>query len=132
MTYTEAITMFRTLPPEVQSFWRGVYDLYTRFSAPDIGPPLYDGRPRSPITLFWYSVQLQEAESGNPAIPFFVPGDKDWSIFPDSPVGELWQFYFPLFNQWTALPLYPGLPVRAKYRIKKSYWTGTPRRRRNL
>jgi len=132
MTYTAAIAMFRTLPPEVQSFWRGVYDLYTRFHPADQGPPAYDGRPRSPIVFFWYSAQLQIADGGNPLLPYFVSGDEDYSIYPDSPTGELWMFYFPLFDQWRAQATFYPDPEREKYRVRRSYWTGTPRRRRNL
>jgi len=57
------------------------------------------------------------------SITFIFPGDQPARVHPPySGYGD--QFNEPELN----LDNYP----RAKYRVRKSYWTGTPRKRRNL
>lgn len=142
-TYADSLTAFRALPPEQLAFWQNLYQINTMQIYADF---LYWGGwypPLSPLAYFHQNMAQNDWVYGHPNNyqPYWVEGFESWSVFPDSPISNYyvepvayWLAYVPdpdWYPPGGALPE-PWVPPREKFRVRKSYFTGCCRRRRNL
>lgn len=131
-TYAQSVAAYHALPQEQLDFWQTIYQLHTRFGGPGFLPFLVDSRCKSPMIWFHYNCVVNDWLGLDPTTPRLFPGEADWSMMPDSVQGNSYWVDFPLFDQWKFPDgfcwEYPCPPRR----VRKSYWTGIPRRRRNL
>lgn len=131
-TWTDAVAAFKALPPEQLAFWQNLYQVYTQWDSTEISSPFLDGRPKSPFTFFYYSY-FWNLFFGLPLTePFWVDGAAGYEISPDSPVGSSSISFEAIVSQFDIATELDTWGDRAKYRVRKSYWTGIPRQRRNL
>ena len=142
-TYAQSVAAYHAAPQRILDFWDVCYQMHTRFSTRDywlngeifygsINVVLEDIRPRSRLALFHRNEQLNDW-LGKPTYHVnLFPGDPDFGMMPDAPSDGMTLYDIPLTSYWVASDEtwwhYPWKPRR----VRKSYWTGTPRRRRNL
>jgi len=81
-------------------------------AARNFGEQLFGTGSFDPNTIIWTE---QDLVFGSEILPFYQPG-----------------LYEGWWNPWTTIEQYAIQYPRAKYNVRKSYWTGAPRRRRNL
>jgi len=131
-TFAQSLAAFRALPPADQSFWHHIALDNTGYTGSDFGSPAYDTRTRTPVQLFHAScIWLEWLElPGLGTQPYWTTAEPPWSIDP-SPV-DASPFALPIYIQWLCIPQFSDDYPRPKYNVRKTYWTGTPRRRRNL
>ena len=139
-TYSEA---WHNTPPAIRDFYRNFADLNTIFCGRDLANPdwpLYGYF----TTLGWaflcyrgpdiaahnWTAQLFDHGSFDPATVVMQLQEmwEDGYIGPAFSAGGL----FDWGAQFRDVPLYAENYPKPKYKIRKSYWTGAPRRRRNL
>jgi hypothetical protein len=132
-TYLQSTAAFRELPPDQLAFWQNLYQVYTQWLSFETMPLLFPCQPKSPLAWFHASMLLNDYYYGSPHnfLPYWVPGDELWSIYPDTPAGDLIMMT-PITDQFRAANFFEYDFVRTKYNVRKSYWTGAPRQRRNL
>ena len=131
-TYAQSVAAYHAAPQRILDFWDVCYQVHMRFSYFACNIILEDIRIRSRLALFHRNCQLND-NNGWPVYHIeLLPGDPEFTMMPDAPWNGTWFDPFRLTSYWVASDEtwwdYP-LPPR---RVRKSYWTGTPRRRRNL
>lgn len=131
-TFADSVAAYHALPQSDLTFWQNVYQRYTRWGGPGFLPFLVDARAKSPLIWFHFNCYINDYLGLPVTPPRFFPGDPPWSMLPDSVQAVSYLIDYPLFDQF-AFPLgfcleYPCPPRN----VRKSYWTGIPRRRRNL
>ena len=131
-SFADSIEAFRALPSADQYFWHNLALVYTGYTDGDFGSAYYDTRTRQAINLFHSSCIYIEWEGlpGLGLLPYWTTAEPPYSLDP-SPV-DATIYYAPIYNQWIAIPATSLDYPRPQYKIRKSYWTGTPKRRRNL
>jgi hypothetical protein len=130
-TYTDAIDSYFALPTRDQAFWNSFYTQYRMWIGTDfIG--LKD--VKAPDILYYsYSRNLDVGLQLDQ--PYWVPYGEVAGVvytpYPWSVQGIAYPVDDPMATQW-SLPDFPayGYP-RPKYNVRRSYWTGAPRHRRN-
>lgn len=131
-TYAQSRALYASMPPASRAFWQNLYQRYTQWSDVNFGPPIYDSAPRSPVWFLHQSCMIRDYLGLPIGEPYFVTGDPLWQCAPDSPVSS-WMFYDQaIADQFLAPELLSWYYPRPKYNVRRSYWTGVPRRRRNL
>jgi len=131
-SYAQSTAAYKALTSEQLSFWQNIYQVYCMFSDASFGGPAYDSRPRSPLAIFHQSAKAQyyAGKDMSNIQPVWAPGEIAWSVYPDSPIAD--DLHNPIGNQFIAPQFFDYAYPAPGRKVRKSYWTGTPRRRRNL
>lgn len=136
-------TAYHAAPPAVRDFLRNYTRKHLSCQGPWRIPPLYDTRqyfytPGQPFTAYttwdlWktnYTAQIYYTGSPTPEQPIILTPSFSWTNLPE-PIFDLWGDWSR--GSQTLLPkqLLVNYP-RPYSRGRRHYWTGAPRRRRNL
>lgn len=78
-----------------------------------------------------WSCQTQATGSFNPEIIMWSREENFWTPHP-TPITSYITGYGNYHNEFKDIPDFAFEYPRAKYKVRRSYWTGKPRRRRNL
>lgn len=131
-TYGDSRAAFNALPPATQSAWRYYALEHTGWTGKNFSSAAYDTRSRTAQQLFHWS-QIYNDYEGLPGLgtePFWTTPEPPYSTDP-APV-DAGIFYLPVFDQFICIPIFADNYPREKFYITKSWWTGKPRKRRNL
>jgi hypothetical protein len=123
---------FNALPPEIRAFWKNFQLVYLQLYRPGYILPLVHQVDLTPIQLATRQLTFEQLYGlpADPARPNLVANTFDLPI--DTPVYEpLTGVGYPDAASTIKTYYYPA-DLREKYRVKRSYWTGCCRRRRNL
>ena len=131
-TWTDAIAAYKALPPDKLTFWQNIYQVYIRFLSPEVDIAFLDPRPRSPAILFFYSWKWNDYYGLPQSEPFWVEGVPPEELGPWSPSANSFFEFSALPDQFGAVSSFDTWDSRPKYKVRKSYWTGVARRRRNI
>ena len=143
MDHAQSLTLFRALPPGQLDFWQNIYQINTMHAYTGMWFPAWNTVPKSPLAWFHISCVVLDKLDLPVVPPYWVPGDIDYTIYPDSPVGDSFFYDDPIYNVFCLIPdpdwyppggplPEPWVPDRAAYNVRRSYYTGCCRRRRNL
>ena len=128
-TYADA---WHAMQPPIRDFYRNHAFLNTRFSTPHFTTFGFVFYRRRGIDLssanFAYQLrQLPRVDINRPVILNFSL----WDDLPYSlPCDDF--AWSTTFQQFATVPAYAFEYPRTKFKVPRSYWTGAPRRRRNL
>jgi hypothetical protein len=134
---------WHTMDPKIREFYVSFAQLNTFYCNPFGWNPLYEqkyhffGFGVGFIGSNGYNIATSQWTSQLWNLGSFEKNSILWSktnIFHEVTLGPMtdmfWQTAPP--NQWSDVTYWGENYPREKYRIRKSYWTGVPRRRRNL
>jgi len=129
--------------PSTRAFYQGFADRMTNLCSMFIGAPPYDwyghffglGQSwvvRSPYGLWHINMLTQDYWWGGhePDRIYWCDEPDPLTGLPTLP-GDAW-YGFPVYDQLEAIPTLAINYPRPKYRVRKSYWTGISRKRRNI
>jgi len=128
-TYTEA---WHNTPPAVRDFYRNFALRYTDQRYPDFDfGPVWMPRSAPPFSAFRnWSHQTAEHGSFNTAVVHWVSNEMGDSPDPTIPY-DIHGFYVYV-DQYEWIPDWAEDYPRDKVTARQHYWTGAPRRRKNL
>lgn len=131
-TFGQSRAAFQALPRSEQDFWVNLAYRYTGFLDLAFGSAYFDCRATTGLALFHRSCVWLDwlGDPGAGRFPYWVDPDPPLSVDP-SPVGHP-IIELPVYDQFQMGPDYMSPYPREKYKIRRTYWTGCSRRRRNL
>ena len=131
-TYAQSVAAYHAAPQRILDFWDVCYQVHMRFSYWACNIILQDIRIRSRLALFHLNCQLNHNNGWPVYYIELLPGDPELSMMPDAPWNGTWFTPTRLTSYWVAsIHTWWDYPLPPR-RVRKSYWTGTPRRRRNI
>ena len=123
---------FNLADSTIRAFWRNFRDVQTGLIGMEYQMVLVDLQTLNPAQMAQRNrfYQLNYGIPENIDLPVLI----DNSGLTEPPISPVYDsmFGFGYAGQWYWIPLLFSGSYRAKYRVKKSYWTGCARRRRNL
>jgi hypothetical protein len=123
---------FNQADPAIRAFYKGFRDLFLWMYRPGYDEVNYGEVEIVPCNLMNRVLQTQ----ANYGMTQNINAPLIWENDPwDNPVDSIPYdpaHGFGYYNQWENLAFYGDTPPREKLKVRKSYWTGVSRRRRNL